>query len=495
MQTTATVYTVTELTQTIKKQLESQFRFVSVKGEVTNIRAQSSGHLYFSLKDQDAQIGAVLFSGSARLLSRIPKSGDQIIIKGELNLYALRGTYQIIVREVEYAGVGELLLKLYQLKMKLEKQGWFDQAIKKQLPPYPKTIGVVTSPTGSVIQDILHVLKKRFKGFHLIVNPVRVQGEHAAKEIAEAITQFNTYHLADVIIVARGGGSLEDLWPFNEECVAEAIFTSHIPIISAIGHETDTTIADYVADVRAPTPSAAAALSVKELSGELEYLAQSKKRIKISLIHKMREAYQQIDGIKRHPFFSSPYPILGDLFQKLDGITEEINRKIQDKLNYEKMGLLSLKKQFQLLKPTTRLELLQEKTQVYSDLLQSSFSQYLERYREKIHNFESEIERSTKNIIKMKKQSLSPHALFQSLDLRLKKEIDRRKTALHFLTSHLQSIDPRNLLKKGYCIPFSKKKDSVIISIKEINVEEELSLLFHDGHVLTKIEEIHPKKP
>ncbi|MCB1083226.1 MAG: exodeoxyribonuclease VII large subunit, partial [Simkania sp.] len=227
--TTAEALSVTELTQAIKHQLESNFTALSVKGEVTNLRLQASGHYYFSLKDENAQISAVLFQGNARFAKHLPKMGDQVLIKGEINVYAPRGTYQIIVREIEHAGLGELLLKFHALKAKLEKMGWFDPAKKKPLPTYPKTIGVVTSPTGAVIQDILNVLKRRFPNFHLILNPVKVQGAGAAEEIAQAIDDFNRFGLADILIIGRGGGSLEDLWAFNEECVAAAIFRSKIP--------------------------------------------------------------------------------------------------------------------------------------------------------------------------------------------------------------------------------------------------------------------------
>ena len=250
--------TVSQLTNAIKLSLESTFPMIYLQGEVTNFKLQSSGHLYFSLKDANAMIGAVMFKGEASALKIMPKAGDQVVVKGELSVYPPKGNYQLVVRELSYVGLGELLLKLEELKIKLHQMGWFKSSHKKPLPRFPKRIGVVTSPTGAVIQDILNVLTRRFSGFHLILYPVKVQGEGAAQEIAQAIEQFNKYQIVDVMIVGRGGGSLEDLWAFNEEIVASAIFHSQIPIISAVGHETDHCIADYVADVRAPTPSAAA---------------------------------------------------------------------------------------------------------------------------------------------------------------------------------------------------------------------------------------------
>ncbi len=268
------LYTVSEITFAIKKNLETSFVNVRIKGEVTNLRRQSSGHIYFSLKDENSQISAVLFQGSASRLERLPKEGDQIVVEGSLSLYAPRGTYQIVVQSVTYDGLGALLLRFQELKNELKNLGWFATERKKPLPKFPKTIAVITSPTGAVIRDIIHVLSRRMKGFHLLVYPVKVQGEGAKEEIAKAVSECNRIpNLADVLIVARGGGSLEDLWAFNERIVAEAIFNSKIPVISAVGHETDFSLSDFVADVRAPTPSAAAEIVSQEESHLLKNLA------------------------------------------------------------------------------------------------------------------------------------------------------------------------------------------------------------------------------
>jgi exodeoxyribonuclease VII large subunit len=273
------ILSVSALTSAIKNQLESRFPALQVKGEISNLKEQASGHIYFTLKDAEAQIRAVIFRSNARELARPLRNGDQVIVKGELAVYPPQGYYQVVVRKLSYAGVGELLVQLHALKDKLQALGWFSKERKKPLPKFPRTIGVVTSPTGSVIQDILNILGRRFAGFHLILNPVKVQGEGAAEEIARAIDAFNRYQLADVLIVGRGGGSLEDLWAFNEEKVAAAIFASKIPVISAVGHETDFTIADFVADVRAPTPSAAAEIATQEMAQQLQFLTQSKNRL------------------------------------------------------------------------------------------------------------------------------------------------------------------------------------------------------------------------
>lgn len=294
--TTALPLTVSQLTQAIKSSLESNFPSILLQGEVSNSKLHSSGHFYFSLKDSGAQIGAVMYRSDVKV---IPKDGDQVIVRGDINVYPPSGKYQIIAKELRPVGVGELLLKLEELKVKLHKKGYFKKDHKRPLPKMPRRIGVITSPTGAAIQDILNILTRRFSGFHLILNPVKVQGEGAAQEIAQAIQQFNDFDLVDVMIVGRGGGSIEDLWAFNEEIVADALYNSRIPTISAVGHETDHCIADYVADVRAPTPSAAAEIVIAEKAHQLQQLGQIQQRMQQTLRHLIRHQMQQLEGVKR----------------------------------------------------------------------------------------------------------------------------------------------------------------------------------------------------
>ena len=271
------ILTVSELTHEIKDILEMKFPDIWVEGEISNLRIPPSGHIYFTLKDDFSQIRAVLFKMQARTLRFVLEDGLYVICRGRVSLYEKRGEYQLILEDIEPQGIGALQLAFLQLKDRLEKEGLFDPARKKLIPVVPQTIGIVTSPTGAVIRDMLHIIHRRFENVHILLNPVRVQGEGASLEIAKAIEDFNKWMNVDVIIVGRGGGSLEDLWPFNEEIVARAIYHSKIPIISAVGHETDYTISDFVADLRAPTPSAAAELVVKdkrEVKNTLHYLEE-----------------------------------------------------------------------------------------------------------------------------------------------------------------------------------------------------------------------------
>jgi exodeoxyribonuclease VII large subunit len=435
------ILTVSELTQAIKTYLEPKFFHIHLKGEITNFTQQASGHLYFNLKDELSQVSCVLFKNVASTLSKIPKAGDKVVIKGSLSLYVPRGQYQIVVNHLQHEGVGDLLLKLHELKDKLQKKGYFDPQHKKPLPKYPKTIGVITSPTGAVIHDILHVLQRRFKGFHLILNPVKVQGPGAEKEIAQAIYDFNRYNLADVLIIGRGGGSLEDLWAFNEECVIEAIVASKIPIISSVGHETDVSLSDFAADVRAPTPSAAAEIVIKEKSLQLEFLASAKKALLYHLTQVIKQNTLKLKGITKQRIFLSADAFLGDYFQKMDDINFRLDRSIQEKLRLHSLQILSLSKRLASLNPDKRLQ----------------------SFKENNLTFQKRIDQSFLNLLYLKKQRF-----------------------LH-LKELLESVNPRNVLKKGYCIPFAENKDSVIISSKQLKVGDPLLLHFYDGQVTTTV--------
>ena len=257
------ILSISELTQLIKFQLEQSFDYLWVEGEISNFRIPSSGHFYFTLKDEKSQIRAVMFRSQNRTLEFSPEDGLSVICRGRLNVYETRGEYQLILDYLEPKGLGALQLAFEQLKQRLAQEGLFDPDHKKPLHQLPRKIGIVTSPTGAAIRDILNIIERRFANVGILIYPVKVQGEGAAQEIATALQELNQMPEIDVVILARGGGSIEDLWPFNEEVVARAIYHSEIPVISAVGHEVDFTIADFVADLRAPTPSAAAELVVR----------------------------------------------------------------------------------------------------------------------------------------------------------------------------------------------------------------------------------------
>ena len=264
------VITITELTRQIKFSLESSFPRVWVEGEISNFKQHTSGHLYFTLKDEGAQLSALMWRSRVANLTFQPEDGMKVIARGSITVYPPRGNYQLDVDQIQPLGLGELQLAFERLKQKLDAEGLFDAEHKKPIPEFPECIGLVTSETGAALQDIRSVLSRRHPSVEVVLAPVRVQGAGAAEEIADAIKYLNQYGGIDVLIVGRGGGSLEDLWAFNEEVVARAIYASKIPIISAVGHEIDFSIADFVADLRAPTPSAAAELVVRDRTELLE---------------------------------------------------------------------------------------------------------------------------------------------------------------------------------------------------------------------------------
>jgi exodeoxyribonuclease VII large subunit len=296
---TRKVLSVSELTAQVKRLLEKQVGLVWVTGEVTNLRVQSSGHIYFTLKDAAAQLSCVLFSREKVLHRELLADGQQVILQGDVTVYEARGQYQLVVRQIELRGVGALQVAFEKLKQKLAAEGLFAPERKRPLPKYPQRIGLVTSPTGAAIRDVLHVVHRRNPGLEIILAPCRVQGDGAAMEIAEAIRLLNEFGSLDLILVTRGGGSLEDLWAFNEEVVARAIFESAIPIVSAVGHEIDFTISDFVADVRAATPSAAAEIITEGVFASRQWVANLARRM--TQAHPRRrldESLQRLDDLQ-----------------------------------------------------------------------------------------------------------------------------------------------------------------------------------------------------
>ena len=291
------VLKVSELTKDIKLILENSFGVVWVEGEVSNLRRPSSGHIYFTLKDEFSQIRCVLFRQQSLGIKFQLKDGLKIVVFVRLSVYERDGSYQLYINLVEPKGKGSLQLAYEQLKERLSKEGLFDAANKKPLPFLPQTVGIITSPTGAVIRDMIHVLGQRFENFKLILYPVKVQGKGAKEDMVEAVEYFNSNKNVDVIILARGGGSIEDLWAFNEEIVARAIYQSQIPIVSAVGHETDFTIADFVSDVRAPTPSRAAELVIPQKKDLYQRIKDYIKDLNRNLRDFIPQQQQRLDGL------------------------------------------------------------------------------------------------------------------------------------------------------------------------------------------------------
>ena len=318
------VLTISELTRQIKLSLETSFPRVWVEGEISNFKQHTSGHLYFTLKDEGAQLSAVMWRSRVPYLTFLPEDGMKIIARGSITVYPPRGNYQIDVEQIQPLGIGELQVAFERLKHKLAAEGLFDPTHKKLIPEFPECIGIVTSETGAALQDIRSVLSRRHPSVEVILAPVRVQGAGAAEEIAEAINQMNRYGHIDVLIVGRGGGSLEDLWAFNEEVVARAIYASKIPIISAVGHEIDFSIADFVADLRAPTPSAAAELVVRDRTELLEEVGNLCYTIRGTLDNRLSDFREQVGSLVKSYSFNRPRDLVREYSQRMDELDRSL---------------------------------------------------------------------------------------------------------------------------------------------------------------------------
>lgn len=436
--------TVSQLTLAIKNALDKNFMQLAVQGEIVNLKLQSSGHCYFNLKDSSAQISCVIFNRFYSALQQLPKSGDSVTVHGNLSIYAPRGTYQIIVNKIEFSGSGSLILQLHELKLKLQSLGWFDTERKKPIPINPKTIGIITSPTGAVIQDILHILSEKLEGFHIIINPVAVQGEVAAGQIAKAICEYNQFQLVDLVILARGGGSLEDLWPFNEECVAKAIYESKIPVISAVGHETDYSISDFVADLRCPTPSMAASTIASSIIEQKARHLVIEQKLDQSISQKIDLLSKLLATLQKHSLFQNPDLLLSLPMQKFDSLMQALASNVTNFIEKKRFGLRICRAKLDTLSPEHLLQM----------------------HRLRLQNYSTQIDKAILAILKSKRENVEN------------------------VEDQLQSVNPKTILKRGYCIPFAENGTSIIVESQNLSPRDKLQLLFHDGIVEANITQI-----
>jgi len=438
------VMTVSQLNRASNQLLSEHFFSVWVEGEVSNFSAPSSGHWYFSLKDAHAQVRCALFKNQQHRRTEKPQNGQHVIVKAQVSLYEPRGDYQLIVESLEDAGEGLLRKAFEQLKQKLIKEGLFDLANKKNLPDLPHTIGVITSPTGAAIKDILSVLKRRFPLIPVIIYPVAVQGEQAKFEIVEAIVKANSQPLCDVLILARGGGSLEDLWSFNEELVARAIFNSRIPIISAIGHETDITIADFVADLRAATPSAAAENAVPDqrvwLTKFLELDIRLQQRIKEKLSLQVKElSWLQTRLQQQHP---------GQRVMRNAQRLDEAERRLQQAI------LLRIQ---------------------HSNNIVSNYASRLWQFNP---------------VIKLNRYQQQ----YSYLDQRLQTAIIRRleKVQQYFLHCQqtLHAVSPLATLNRGYALAINEQNNQIIRSVNQVKLQDRITIRLGQGSISAEVKKL-----
>ena len=436
------IYTVSQLTSLIKNTLEDAYPFVWVTGEISNFSNPASGHYYFTLKDDLAQIRAVMFKGQARGLRFMPEDAMNVICLGRIAVYEAQGVYQIIVEHIDPAGLGALALAFEQLKSRLSEEGLFDQEHKKPIPFMPRTINVITSPTGAVIHDILKVIGYRHPNVRIKVWPVKVQGKDSAKQIVEALEALNMIDKADVIIIARGGGSLEDLEPFNSEEVARAVFASEIPVISAVGHETDFTICDFVADLRAPTPSAAAELAVPEKEALTSWCAEKKDRLV--------RAFRQLAAVRK-----SQVDSLGLRIQSP-------RRQVDDR--------------------RLRLDHLNHR-------LCSSFSRIMGLRRERLALVSSSIKILNPLSISQKhKASLDLFAA--KIQNALQSTTSRKKARLQQARASLEALDPSAILARGYSITRVLPEKSIITKAGQTKTGQDVEITLSTGNLTCEIKKV-----
>jgi len=437
------VYTVSEITRDVRAILEAAFETAWIEGEISNFRMAASGHAYFILKDDKAQIKCVLFRGQRVGMKFTPEDGDQVLLLGRVTVYEARGDYQVIVEAMEPKGLGALQKAFEQLKERLAKEGLFDESRKKSLPEIPWKIGVVTSPTGAAIRDMIHVIRRRNPKTSILLYPAKVQGEGAAEEIARGIEELNKRKDIDVLIVGRGGGSIEDLWAFNEEVVARAIANSKIPVVSAVGHEIDYTIADFVADLRAPTPSAAAELVVPKLNDivqDLQYLTNQMIERMAEDIEDYRERLRYL--IDRR-FFREPRQILEVPTQRLDEMVQRLLRGL-DQWVLVKRGNL---------------------TQMAHRLFQASPQKKLKTLSERRIDLVARLVRRLESQIKLKGEKLDGAA------------------------KRLNALSPLNVLDRGYSITTSTKTPKAVTSSKQINKGDTVRIRLAQGQLDATVDE------
>ncbi|WP_446811203.1 exodeoxyribonuclease VII large subunit [Methylomonas sp. 2BW1-5-20] len=440
------IFSVSQLNREAKRLLASHFLTVQVQGEISNLNLPSSGHYYFTLKDAQAQIRCAMFKGQQQRLRFKPANGNLVVATAQVSLYEPRGDYQLVVEQLEEAGDGALRLAYERLKQKLLLEGMFEQSRKKPIPPLPNQIGVITSASGAAIHDILSVLKRRFPAIPVLIYPVAVQGDSAKFEISAALETANKQDLVDVIILARGGGSLEDLWAFNEEIVARAVAASWIPVISAVGHEVDFSIADFVADLRAPTPSAAAEHAVPDQSVWLNRFTSLERQLVRLVQSKLQQQQLRLNWLNKALQTQHPGEKLQRNAQRLDELEQRLNRAIQGGLHRYKQQLTLTEHRLNRQQPLAAIH----------------------GYRQQLDFFQ--------------------RRLSHSVQLKLTTLKSRQQAA----AQTLHAVSPLATLERGYAIVQRHDSSRLIRSVKYIAEEELLETRLADGRLVSEVKEIIP---
>ncbi|MGG4268326.1 exodeoxyribonuclease VII large subunit [Peribacillus simplex] len=436
---------VSALTKYIKRKFDADphLQNVYIKGEISNFKQHTSGHMYFTLKDEKARLLSVMFAANNKGMKFLPENGMKVLVKGDISLYEAGGQYQLYVKSMAPDGVGDLYLAYEQLKKKLEASGLFLAEHKKPIPQYPKSVGVITSPTGAALRDILTTIKRRYPIARIIVYPALVQGNNAAKSIAKAISMANARAESDVLIVGRGGGSIEELWAFNEEIVAESIYDSDIPIISAVGHETDFTIADFVADMRAPTPTGAAELAV---------------------------------------------PHLNEIHERLMNRKNRLTRSIRETVNFERTRLTRMERSYAFRYPQKMYEQKLEQLDKSMDRLGRSSTRYFMKKRDELNQINDILKKQhPEQAVKKSKDELQQHVKV----LRRAMEAIYRQKSQQFvhITATLSALSPLKIMERGYGLVFAED-ETLVKSTQQVTKGDRIAVSIKDGTLECEIKEI-----
>ena len=437
------IWSVSQLTRRVKGLLETEISYVWVSGEISNYRVSPAGHAYFTLKDQDSQIDAVMFRGKLMNVRFGPESGLQVIVYGLVTVYEKRGAYQIVCDEMQPKGMGALQLAFENLRKKLQQEGLFDDARKKPLPLLPRTIGIVTSPTGAAIRDILNVIRRRFANVHVILYPARVQGDEAAPEIVEGIRVLDALGV-DVMIVGRGGGSIEDLWPFNEEVVVRAVYEANTPVISAVGHEIDFTLTDFAADVRAPTPSAAAELVVQEREALVARVGQLRQRMANAASGVFERAHHRLRIAQSSYVFQRPQEIVRQRRQQTDEFRLRLENVVSGQMRDLRARLERGTRSLSLLSPSHQLRRVTERFATLRQRLLQSGGTAVERFRARLRP----------------------------------------------LATHLNAISPLAILARGYALAWRLPERTLVRDAAQLAIGDTVALTFGKGGATAAIQTI-----
>lgn len=437
-----TFLSVTELTKAIKERIDSSpfLQQVWLRAEISNFKHHSRGHMYFTLKDNGSRIQSVMFAGSNRYLNFTPENGMSVLVRGEVSVYEPYGQYQLYVKELQPDGIGNLYLAFEELKKKLEKEGLFDQQLKKKIPRTPRKIAVITSPTGAAVRDILTTLKRRYPVAKTTLLPVQVQGDAAKTSIVKAIQQADATDEFDVMIVGRGGGSIEELWAFNEEIVARAIFEAMTPVISAVGHETDTTISDFVADMRAPTPTAAAELAVPNQQEMMDWLMDRNHRLRQSIMHRISQEKERLNRLQRSYAFRYPKQLVEQKEQDLDRLIDDFLRSAFQSVGDKRNLLQQLRDRLQIQHPERKLIMEQER-----------------------------LFREEKRLKDAMSHQLSSH-----------------QQQLMLMTSKLDLLSPLKLMSRGYSLVYNEK-DKLVKQLDHVAIKDKVTIHMMDGKLSCEV--------